>query len=76
MSRPHSDLATPLILTTDMTEADFAVEFAAMQLRAAATSDFLAGKIEAGDWLDILDECRIDVGTAVQDWTDGITYMS
>lgn len=76
MSQPATNLATPLIITSEMTPADFAVEYAKMNLRAAATADFLSGEIGAGDWLDTLDECGVDVGAAVRDWTDGITYMS
>jgi hypothetical protein len=76
MSQPSTDLATPMIITADMTPAEFAVEFAKMQLRAAATADFLDGEIGADDWLDVLDECGIDVGTAVRDWTNGISYLA
>jgi hypothetical protein len=69
-------LAVPIIVTAEMTEADFAVELAAMQLRSAATADFIDGEIDAGEWLDVLDGCGIEVASAVRDWTDGINYMS
>lgn len=68
-------LAVPVIITADMTEADFAQELRNMQLRDLATVEFCQGILDAGEWLDILDECGVEVASAVRDWGDGISYL-
>lgn len=68
-------LAVPIILTSDMSASDFAAEFRAMRLREMATQEFCDGTMDAGEWLDILDECGVEVESAVKDWGDGISYL-
>jgi hypothetical protein len=67
-------LTTPIIVTADMTEAEFADEWAAFQLREQATTDFCNGKIDAADWFDVLDGCGVPVDATLRDWSLGITY--
>jgi hypothetical protein len=68
-------LATPIIISPDMSESDFAIEFAQMRLRQQAAQEFCDGEIDVVDFLDILDNCGVQVDTAVSDWSKGISYI-
>jgi hypothetical protein len=68
-------LATPMIVHAEMDEAAFAYEFARMQLRSQATSDFVAGCLDLSDYLDILDDSGIDIDDATNTWNKGLSYM-
>jgi hypothetical protein len=68
-------LATPMIVHAEMDEAAFAYEFARMQLRAQATSDFVDGCLDLSDYLDILDDSGIDIDDATNTWNKGLSYM-
>jgi hypothetical protein len=68
-------LATPLIIHSEMDEAGFLYELARMRTREAATADFVAGKLEVSDYLDILDDSGIDIDAASQTWNSGQSYL-
>lgn len=69
-------LATPLIIHAEMDEAAFAYEFARMQVRAAATADFVAGELDLDDYLDTLQYSGVDIDDALKTWNSGQSYMS
>ena len=58
MSHLSLHLATPMIITADMSEADLEIEFQKMLLRSTATSEFVQGKIDSEEF-DSLDEENI-----------------
>jgi hypothetical protein len=68
-------LATPLIIHSEMDEAEFLYEFARMQIREAATAEFVAGSLEVSDYLDILDDSGIDIDAASKTWNSGQSYL-
>jgi hypothetical protein len=77
----HSDsfanhLATPLIITSEMDEAGFLYEFSRMKVREAATADFVAGRLELSDYLDVLDDSGIDIDDAWKTWNSGQSYLT
>jgi hypothetical protein len=79
MSQPDSfekHLATPLIIHPEMDESAFMYEFSRMQVREAATADFVAGRLELSDYLDVLDDSGIDIDNASKTWNSGQSYMS
>jgi hypothetical protein len=79
MMQPDSfeqHLATPLIIHSEMDESAFLYEFARMQIREAATADFVAGELELSDYLDVLDDQGIDIDNAWSTWNSGQSYMS
>jgi hypothetical protein len=77
LSDTFSDhLATPLIIHAEMDEAAFQLEFARMQIREAATADFVAGELELSDYLDTLDSSGVDVDEAWNHWMSGQSFMS
>ena len=67
--------ATPIIITTELDDAQFEYEFGLMQIRAAAAADFIAGDISVSDYLDTLAECEIDVDAALECWTSDPVLM-
>lgn len=69
-------LATPMIVHAEMDEAGFAFELARMRVRSTATSDFVAGRLEVADYLDILDDSGVDVDTALSTWSQGLSYLN
>jgi hypothetical protein len=69
-------LATPLIIHPEMDEAAFAYEFARMQVREAATVDFVAGEMDLSDYLDVLDDQGIDIDNAWSTWNSGQSYLT
>ncbi len=75
MSDLTLQLAVPIIVTAGMTEAEFQQEVRNMQLRQLATQEFCDGILDAGEWLDILDECGVEVASAVRDWGQGVSYL-
>jgi hypothetical protein len=69
-------LATPLIIHSEMDESAFLYEFARMKTREAATADFVAGRLELSDYLDVLDDQGIDVDDAWSTWNSGQSYLT
>jgi hypothetical protein len=69
-------LATPIIIHAEMDEAGFLYELARMRVRESATSEFVAGRLEVADYLDILDDSGVDVDAALTNWSSGLSYMN
>ena len=69
-------LAAPLIIHADMDESAFRCEFARMQVRAAATADFVAGELDLDDYLDTIEDSGVDIDDALETWNSGQSYMS
>ena len=68
-------LATPIILTADMNEAEFAYEFQRMRLRSQATSEFVAGRLEVEDYFEALHEGGVDPFQLCDLWSNGQFLM-
>jgi hypothetical protein len=68
-------LATPIIIHPEMDEAGFLYELARMQVREAATAEFVAGRLEVADYLDVLDDSGVDVDDALKTWSSGLSYL-
>jgi hypothetical protein len=68
-------LATPAIVTADMSEAEVQYEFEKMMLRSTATSEFVAGNIDAEDFVEALDAGGVHIDAALRDWSYGMTFM-
>jgi hypothetical protein len=67
--------ATPIIITAEMDESEFAHEFRLMQTRSQAAAALVAGEIRIDDYLDTLAECEVDVDEALGCWTNGYSLM-
>jgi hypothetical protein len=68
-------LATPAIITADMSEAEIQIEFEKMLLRSTATSEFVNGNIDAEDFVEALDAGGVHIDAALRDWSYGMTFM-
>lgn len=68
-------LATPIIVHSNMDEAEFRYEFERMKLRADATSEFVQGRLDVGDFLDALDTSGVSVDAALRTWSQGQSYL-
>jgi hypothetical protein len=68
-------LATPAIITADMSELEVQIEFEKMMLRSTATSEFVAGNIDAEDFVEALDAGGVHIDAALRDWSHGMTFM-
>jgi hypothetical protein len=68
-------LATPAIITADMSEAEIQIEFEKMMLRSTATSEFVNGNIDAEDFVEALDAGGVHIDAALRDWSYGMTFM-
>jgi hypothetical protein len=68
-------LATPAIITADMSESEVRYEFEKMMLRSTATSEFVNGNIDAEDFVEALDAGGVHIDAALRDWSYGMTFM-
>jgi hypothetical protein len=68
-------LATPAIITADMSETEIQIEFEQMMLRSTATSEFVNGRIDAECFVDALDAGGVHIDAALRDWSRGLTFM-
>lgn len=68
-------LATPAIITADMSEAEIQIEFEQMLLRSTATSEFVHGNIDAEDFIEALDAGGVHIDAALRDWSYGLSFM-
>jgi hypothetical protein len=68
-------LATPAIITADMSEAEIQIEFEKMMLRSTATSEFVNGNIDAEDFVEALDAGGVHIDAALRDWSHGLTFL-
>jgi hypothetical protein len=68
-------LATPAIITADMSELEVQYEFEKMMLRSTATSEFVNGNIDAEDFVEALDAGGVHIDAALRDWSHGMTFM-
>jgi hypothetical protein len=68
-------LATPAIITADMSESELRIEFEKMMLRSTATSEFVNGNIDAEDFVEALDAGGVHIDAALRDWSHGMTFM-
>ena len=75
MSGFERALATPIVITKDMNEAEFAFEFARMQMRSQATSEFVAGRLEVDEYFECLHEGGVDPFQLCDIWKTGQTLM-
>jgi hypothetical protein len=75
MSNLALHLATPAIITADMSESELKIEFEKMMLRSTATSEFVNGNIDAEDFVEALDAGGIHIDAALRDWSYGMTFM-
>jgi hypothetical protein len=67
--------ATPIIITANMDESEFAHEFGLMMTRSQAAAALVAGEIRIDDYLDTIAECGVDVDEALDCWTEGYSLM-
>lgn len=67
--------ATPLIILPDMNETDIDAEWEAMYCRSRAMSDFLAGEITCGDYLDTLEHFGVEVPEYIDAWEDNLDLL-
>ena len=67
--------ATPIIISPDMDESEFAHEFRLMTIRSNAAAELVTGQITIDDYLDTLAECDVDVDDALDCWTSGGSLM-
>ncbi len=75
MSNLALHLATPAIITADMSESELRFEFEKMMLRSTATSEFVNGNIDAEDFIEALDAGGVHIDAALRDWSYGMTFM-
>lgn len=75
MSNLALHLATPAIITADMSDSEVQIEFEKMMLRSTATSEFVAGNIDAEDFVEALDAGGVHIDAALRDWSYGMTFM-
>jgi hypothetical protein len=75
MSNLALHLATPAIITADMSDAEIQIEFEKMMLRSTATSEFVNGNIDAEDFVEALDAGGVHIDAALRDWSYGMTFM-
>jgi hypothetical protein len=68
-------LATPLIITPEMSESEFRYEFEKMMMRSTATAEFVAGRIDPEDFVEALDAGGVHIDAALKDWSYGLTFM-
>jgi hypothetical protein len=68
-------LATPAIITADMSEAEIQIEFEKMLLRSTATSEFVKGNIDTEEFVEALDAGGVHIDAALRDWSHGLTFM-
>lgn len=67
--------ATPIIITSEMDESEFAHEFGLMMTRSQAAADLVSGEISIDDYLDTIAECGVDIDDALDCWTSGYSLM-
>jgi hypothetical protein len=75
MSNLALHLATPAIITAEMSEAEIQIEFEKMLLRSTATAEFVQGNIDVEDFVEALDAGGVHIDTALRDWSHGMTFM-
>jgi hypothetical protein len=68
-------LATPIIVTPDMSAAEFEYEFQRMLMRSTATSEFVAGRIDSEDFIEALYDGGVHIDAALREWSHGGTFM-
>lgn len=68
-------LATPAIITADMSEAEIQIEFEKMLLRSTVTSEFVNGNIDTEDFIEALDAGGVHIDAALRDWSYGLSFM-
>jgi hypothetical protein len=67
--------ATPIIITSNMDESEFAYEFGLMMIRSQAAKNLIAGAIQIDDYLDTLAECEVDIDDALDCWSSGCSLI-
>lgn len=68
-------LATPIIVTPEMSGAEFEYEFERMMMRSTATAEFVAGRIDTEDFIEALYDGGVHIDAALRDWSHGMTFM-
>jgi hypothetical protein len=76
MSDLLTHFSTPAIITADMSESDLEIEVARMMLRSTATAEFVAGRIDAEDFIEALDAGGVHIDAALRNWGYGLTFMN
>jgi hypothetical protein len=76
MSHLSLHLATPMIITRQMSDSELEIEFQQMLLRSTATSEFVTGKIDSEEFIECLDACGVSIDAALRDWSQGCSYMA
>lgn len=72
---PEDFFATPALLDPRQCEAEQQFEIGRMVSREFGLHQWLHGEIQAGDFLDLLDEFGVDPLQAVEDWSNGLVYL-
>lgn len=67
--------ATPMIVTAHMSFEEIEYEFQKMTVRAEATREMLAGRLEIEDYLECLSMCGVDPFQVCNDWANGLSYL-
>ncbi len=78
MEKQHSQIldyfATPVIWYPHCEISDEDIQ--QMINRSVATNDWALGKLDTESFLDCLDENNVDVYSIVDDWEEGITFLT
>ena len=72
---PEDFFATPMLLLPHQCEAEMEFEIERMISREIRLHQWLHGEIQAGDFLDSLEEFGVDPIQAVEDWSNGLVYL-
>lgn len=72
---PEDYFATPVQLHPQQCEAEKQFLIEQMVAREFGLHRWLHGEIQAGDFLDLLDEYGVDPVQAVEDWSNGLVYL-
>ena len=67
-------IAVPAIWTPDMEGEEIQHEVKQMLHRSQVAAQFLQGELSLEDYLDCLNDQRIDVTSCVKDWLNRVSY--